>query len=92
MICFNSPYSVNAKTNVGNLFLKPLDRHLARAHKFRKVFNRNTVKISYCCMKNMGSIISSHNKQVLQTHNENYGCNCNRKDIQIYIFFGINER
>ena len=26
-------------------------------------------------MKNMGSIISSHNKQVLQPHKESHGCN-----------------
>ena len=31
-------------------------------------------------MKNMGSIISSHNKQVLQTRNKNYRCNCRKKE------------
>ena len=32
-------------------------------------------------MKNMGSIISSHNKQVLQPHNENYRLhNCRKKE------------
>ena len=35
------------------LFLKLLDRHFPRGHKFRKTFNRNTVKISCCYMKNM---------------------------------------
>ena len=48
------------------MFLKLLDRHFPRAHKFHKIFNPNTVKASYCCMKNMSSIISSHNKQFLQ--------------------------
>ena len=80
IIWFNPPYSLNVRTNVGKLFLKLLDRHFPRAHKFHKIFNRNTVKISYCCIKNMGSIISSHNKQVLQPHNENYGCNCRIKE------------
>ena len=31
-------------------------------------------------MKNMGSTTSSHNKQVLQTRNENYRCNCRKKE------------
>ena len=31
-------------------------------------------------MKNMGSIVSSHNKQVLQPHNKNYGCNHRKKE------------
>ena len=80
IIWFNPPYSFNVKTYVRKLFLKLLDRHFLRAHKFHKIFNRNTVKISYCCMKNMGSIISPHIKQVLQPRNKNYGCNCRKKE------------
>ena len=46
-----------------------------KARKFPKIFNSNTVKLRYYCMKNMGSIISSHNKPILQPYNENYRCN-----------------
>ena len=45
---FNPPYSLDVRTNVGKLFLKLLDHHFPRAHKFYKIFNCNTVKISYC--------------------------------------------
>ena len=31
-------------------------------------------------MKNMGSIRSSHSKQVLQPRKQNYGCNCKKKE------------
>ena len=31
------------------------------------------------CMKNMGSISSAHNKQVLQPRDENYRCNCRKR-------------
>ena len=31
-------------------------------------------------MKNMGFMISSHNQQVLQPRNENYRCNCRKKE------------
>ena len=41
---FNSPNFLNVKTNLGKLFFKLLDRHSSRAHKFHKIFNRNTVK------------------------------------------------
>ena len=72
VIWFNPPYSLYVKTNVGKLFLKLLHRHFPRAHKFYKIFNSNTVKISYCCMKIIGSIISPHDKEVLLPCNKNY--------------------
>ena len=34
---FNPLYFLNVKTNVGKLFLKLLDRHFPRAHKFHKI-------------------------------------------------------
>ena len=70
IIWFDPPYSLNVKT--GKLFFKLLDHNFRRAHKFHKIFNRN--------MENMGSIISSHNKQVLQFRNENYGSNCRKNE------------
>ena len=64
IIWFNPPYFLNVKTNVGKLFPKLLDLHFPSVHKFHKIFNCNTVKINYFSMKNMGSIISSHNNPV----------------------------
>ena len=69
-----------SQTNIGKLFVKLLVRYFSKVHKFHKLFNCNTVKVSYCCMKNMGSKISSHNKQVLQPRNKNYGCNCRKTE------------
>ena len=66
IIWLNQPYSLNVKTNMGQLFLKLVDHHFPRTHKFHKIFNRDTVIISNCCMKNIGSIISS--------------CNCRKKE------------
>ena len=80
IIWFNPPHSLNVKTDVGKLFLKLLDGHFLRTHKiFHKIFNRSTIKISYCCMKNMGSVMSFHNKQIFQPHNENYGYKCRKR-------------
>ena len=44
-----------------------------------KIFNRNTVKISYSCMKNIGSIISAHNQNILNPIAISYECNCRMK-------------
>ena len=71
------------KNNCRKLIPQPYRSSFSRAHKFHKIFNHNTVKISYCCMKNMGSIIFSNNKQALQPRNENYGCNCRKKNCPL---------
>ena len=59
--------------NLGKLFLKLLYCHFPRAHKLHKIFNGISIKISHCCIKNMSSIIFSHNTEVLQPRNKNYG-------------------
>ena len=83
IIWFKTPYSLNVRTNLGKLFLKLLDCHFPRAHKFYKMLNRKTVKTSYCCMKYMGSIISSHNKQVLQPRSVYCGSNYRQKKLSV---------
>ena len=52
IIWFNPPYSKNVVTKVGHYFLKLLEKHFPRHHKLHKIFNRNTVKVSYSCTKN----------------------------------------
>ena len=62
IIWSNPPYSKNVETNVGKVFLKLLRKNLPTSHILHKIFNKNTVKISYSSMKNINSVISSHNK------------------------------
>ena len=62
IIWFNPPFSNIVSTNVGKIFLKLVDKHFPRNHKFRKLFNRNNIKVSYSCMRNLESIVNSHNK------------------------------
>ena len=40
-----------------------------------KIFNRNTVKISYSCLRNISSIISSHNLNILSPKEQSFGSN-----------------
>ena len=41
---FNPPYSKSVKTNIGKLFLRLINKHFPPTHKYRKIFNRNTIK------------------------------------------------
>ena len=81
VIWFNPPFSQNIKTNIGKTFLKLVKQHLSKHHKLNKIFNKNTLKLSYCCMKNMSSIIKQHNVKILSVEsNEKRSCNCRNKE------------
>ena len=55
--------SQTVKTNVARLFLRLLDKHFPGSHILRKLFNRNTIKVSFSCMGNVAYIIKKHNQQ-----------------------------
>ena len=82
---FNPPYSANVATNIGHKFLQLIDECFPKDHPLHKIFNRNTLKVSYSCMPNMKNIISSHNNLVLNKEaqskpSEATECNCRQKD------------
>ena len=54
---FNPPFNANVSTNVAKTFLRLIDKHFTRSYKLNKVFNRNTVKVSYSCTENMAKLI-----------------------------------
>ena len=78
----NLPYSKLVKTNVGKLFLPLVNKHLPTTHKYRKIFNKNTIKISYSCKPNIKSKISTHNKKILNkpVNQNTRKCNCINKN------------
>ena len=49
IIWFNPLLSKSVKTNLGKEFFKLLKRHFPKRHKMSKIFNKNTVKLSYSC-------------------------------------------
>ena len=75
------PFSEHVKTNIGRIFLNLLEKQFPPRYRFRKICNKNTVKISYSCMPNMAAILSRHNKTVLASKNTNEHppCNCRHK-------------
>ena len=66
ILWFNPPFSETVKTNVGAKFLSLIDKHFKKDTPLGKVFNRNTVKISYSCLPNISSIISGHNRKIIK--------------------------
>ena len=79
IIWLNPSYSRSVKTNISINFLHSLLKYFPVNHKMHKIFNKNTVKVNYSCMKNMDSILSGHNLV----------CNCKKKDscrLQWQIF------
>ena len=69
------------KTNIGKTFLKLIDKHFPRSSKLHKIFNRNTIKVSYCCTENMSMIIKKHNKKIINNKATptTPPCNCRKK-------------
>ena len=83
IIWFNPPYNKNVSTKIGNFFLNLIDKDFPTNHKFHKLFNRNSVKVSYSCTKNIKKIINSHNQKVLSQKDVNSvdkECNCVHKE------------
>lgn len=65
VIWFNPPYSRSVKSRIGQQFLRLIDKHFPKESKLHKIFNRQTIKVSYSCMPNVASIIKSHNNHIL---------------------------
>ena len=61
--------------------MKLVKKYFPKNNKCYKIFNLNTLKLSYCCTTNVGNIIRQHNSKVLSKTNDNSNCkyNCRSK-------------
>ena len=81
IIWFNPPYNENVKTNVGREFLNIIRKCFPKSNKLHKIFNKNTIKLSYSCMPNVRTIIEGNNKRKLAKGSKDSvqkECNCPR--------------
>ena len=78
VIWFNPPWSLNCKTRVAATFLEIVKTSFPSNHPLRKIFNRNTIKVSYSCMPSFSQVINRHNAKIKKQNqtNQNPGCNC----------------
>ena len=70
IIWYNPPYSRGVETNVGKIFLQIIKQCFPPGHSLHKPFNKNTCKLSYSCLTNIGARISGQNRQKLDKHHE----------------------
>ena len=77
IINFHRPYCNSVKTKVGKHFLNLINTHFPESYKLHKIFNKNTLKVTYSCSTNLKLIIQEPNKKV---HSEPSStdklCNC----------------
>ena len=94
IIWFCPPYNQNVSTNIAKIFLKLVEKHFPRTHRLPKIFNHNTIKVSYSCVSNVKQLIKKHNnfiqniksKTTLSCNSrDNNGCplngNCTRENV-----------
>lgn len=79
---YNPPFDLGVYTNIGHEFLKIIKQSFPQSHPLGRLFNKNTVKLSYSCMPNLKNIIDGRNKTLLNDSNNddinNKQCNCRR--------------
>ena len=69
------------KTNIGKIFLRLLEKHFPKHHKYYKLFEKNNVKISYSCIQNIASVIQNHSTNLLRdlVASTTKECSCRQK-------------
>ena len=57
-----------------------VEKHFTPYHIFYKIFNKNTLKLSYSCLPNIKAILNSHNRKIIdgEPEPEAKTCNCRR--------------
>ena len=80
IIWFNPPFCQSVETNVARKFLLLVDKHFPPGHDLRKIFNRNTLRVSYCCMPSIDSTIKGHNSRLTNQTAAERICNCRKND------------
>ena len=80
IIYFHPPFCRSVKTNFGRVFRNLVEKHFTPYHIFYKIFNKNTLKLSYSCLPNIKAILNSHNRKIIdgEPEPEAKTCNCRR--------------
>ena len=66
IIWLNQTYSKLLKRNISKYFLRLFNKHFPPGHKLYKIFNKNTLKLSYSCLPNLKAKIDGHYQKILE--------------------------
>ena len=65
ILWFNPLYNMEVTNNVDKEFFKLLKRNFPATDPLHKIFNKNSIKLSYSCMPHINSIINKSNMMKL---------------------------
>ena len=73
----------NVRTRIGGCLFFLLNKHFPKNSRFYKLFNRNTIKVSYSSMPNYDTILKGINKSKVDDATTRSGINleCNSQGI-----------
>ena len=79
---FNPPFCISVRTNIAREFINLVERHFTDRHPLKPIFNKNNMRVSYCCMQNIGAVIKRHNARILYEDGGvvDKNCNCRNKE------------
>ena len=85
IIWFNPPFNKQVRTNIGKMFFNLISKHFPQEHPLHKIFNKNTIKLSYSCMDNFERIIKKHNNKIIRNSTApkteaTRNCSCHNKN------------
>ena len=80
IIWFNPPFNKTVKTKIDSAFLHLVKKHFPKHHKLSKIFNRNTLKLSYSYTTNMANNVKKHDSKIVNDNTEKNQpmCNCRK--------------
>lgn len=75
---YNPPYCESVATKVGKKFKNLIKQHFPKENPLSKIFNKNSINLSYSCLPNMEQIINIHNRKIMEgtKKEEDQPCNC----------------
>ena len=77
---WNPPFCLTVKTPIGRKFRNLIKKHFKKDNPLSKIFNKNTIKLSYSCTKNMESVIKGHTSKLMkkkfESKEDKKMCNC----------------
>ena len=82
ILWFNPPFNKSVQTNIGRIFLHLIEKYFPKSNRLHKIFNKNTIKLSYSCTENIQQIIKKHNKRIMKQPERTQPtipCNCRNK-------------
>ena len=84
IIWFIPPYSKNVDSDIGKQFFKLIEKNFPKDNILNPIINKNSVKLSYSCLPNMGSAISRHNAKILRGgRNDPPPCECQPEECPV---------